>query len=106
MRGRIMGTPKIFQGATMIITAAVFMYHIGTYIPSQSYLIPTNQDPYNKAMDNTTQTPFYDTKKDREKDIERIEILFNFAANLLEGMEDIDPELAAIINENFDELLT
>jgi hypothetical protein len=100
-----MGTPKIFQGATMIITAAVFMYHIGTYIPSQSYLIPTNQDPYNKAMDNTTQTPFYDTKKDREKDIERIEILFNFSANLLEGMEDLDPKLLSLTNKYFSQLV-
>lgn len=44
-------------------------------------------------------------EEDKFTDEEKLKILINFSTDLLENQVDISPEIAKIINENYEDIL-
>lgn len=89
----------------IIPTAVVLTY---TYLGSQSAILPPQKE---HAMNVTAgiktgyeHNPYYTVLEDREVMREQVETIHGFVSNLLENMQDLEPQYSQLVDEHFWEL--
>ncbi len=98
-----MGTPKASKLLLTAATVSLFYLSVSglALIPSKNYGLDTEKTLYGAKWESGTGTNFYEAAAGLDK----IEVLYQFGAKLIEGTETLDPEIARLINSNLSQLI-
>jgi hypothetical protein len=104
MKDSLLANIKYVIPATTALLISIAPLNEQTILHGQDYSTPpkvASQDHCWDELSRNLTIPYFTYSKD----IQQLEIIQNFAKNLIENMEELDPAIAEKVNENFWDLI-